>query len=36
MLGHILSKVGNIQHLGITIASNLRWENDYNGPNREG
>ena len=27
MLGHVLSKVDNIQSLGITIASNLRWEN---------
>ena len=27
MLGHVLSKVDNIQYLGITIASNLCWEN---------
>ncbi len=27
MLGHILSRVDNSQYLGITIASNLHWEN---------
>ena len=31
MLGHVLSKVDNIQYLGITIASNLRWENHMSG-----
>ena len=31
MLGHVLSKVDNIQYLGITIASNLRWENHITG-----
>ncbi len=31
MLGHVLSKVDNIQYLGFTIASNLRWENHMSG-----
>ncbi len=31
MLSHVLSKVDNIQYLGITIAGNLRWENHITG-----
>ncbi len=31
MLGNVLSKEDNIQYLGITIASNLRWENHITG-----